>query len=262
MQTRRIYIGLFVAIAFLLACKREIDPPAFPADARINFFNAAHYPTPYIAVDASDAAHFQHPAVLDFFGRQSYPISLYGGEVKQGAIVYMSLPAGAHQFYFADTGKVLRTEKELDMQAGSYTALYLTDSLLHYDVIAVAANPFEQHPGKIKIRIINLVPDLLLNAKMVAGDGSQYSNGLPREIPYKTITSYFEPDTSQALNGSFFFRFYHQDANGEVLVGTAPAVKATPGRAYTVVVQGYRDQYSVSGIAFKKGITAVVRVEN
>lgn len=263
MQMRKIcYYGLFLAI-ILQACKRDVNELEFPADARVNFFNAAHYPTPYIALDVFDTAHFKSPAVFDFFGRNSYPYNMPASpEVGHGAIAYMSLPAGTHQFYFADTGKILRTERSLALEAGSYTTLYLTDSLLHYDVLEVPADPFEHHPGKVRIRIINLVPDVLLNTKMIAGDGSLYDDDLPREIPYKTITAAIEPGMEQALNGNFFFRFYHEGDAGEELIATVPAIRATPGRTYTIVVQGYRQDYAVPDAQFKKGITVTVRVDN
>lgn len=250
-------------IVILHACKKAVNELESPADARINFFNAAHYPTPYIALDAFDTAHFQPPAVFDFFGRNSYPYHMPASpEIGHGAIAYMSLPAGMHQFYFADTGKVLRMERSLTMQAGSYTTLYLTDSLLHYDLLEVPVNPFAHHPGKTRIRIINLVPDLVLNTKMIAEDGSQYDTDLPQGIRYKTIIPVIEPDAEQALNGNFFFRFYHESDSGKELVATVPAIKATPGRAYTIVVLGYRTNHVVSGTPFNKGVTVAVRVDN
>ena len=262
---------------FLSACKKnstaEEDNPA----AALNLYSASDVQVKqslnrYVFIDMPvDTVPAQNLAVPVFTNdQQEYPVVYHD---PYHLITYTRMTAGSHRLLFTDTGRLVIHDTALILAKDSYTTLYITDAghtgePASYQSLSVAEDRHGTR-GRVRVRVINLSPDIgSISCYQEKADGKTLFSPLPQQLAFCKASDYVELDTTGATDGKLNLRVIADDDPLNPLVLTR--IPASPGHAYVMVVQGFR-QATTRQVPFGKNadgslkyrttdITANVRV--
>jgi len=228
------------------ACSRSGDA-IYPEDGGLGFYNASQ-------VLREDVQGNNKPALIllnsntpidttDGMQQPDFRPAFNGSEVQQFFprkvinvtsppwMGYIRMYPGILQVAFLDTDSSLVLQTDVEVAAGKYSCLYLSDSLDTYYVTNVEDNSAPA-PQTVQLQVLQLSPDagtLLVKVN---------DQPLPQELGYRSrsgFQTYPVPDDVTAF--PLRIQVSRVETPDDIISRTT--INAMPGHSYTLIINGY-----------------------
>ncbi len=250
------------------ACSENIEPyePGDGQGAYVNFYHAMEAIRQGAAADSlyrDNMIYINDSIKGSMFNRVSsprfeyspqddvsqYPLTITGSPYvndyvsnwymdRRVDVYWLPLMAGDYRFIFTSRDKTFLKEDVVPLAPKSLNTLYITESPETEDAYAIVNVPVEVTgvPGKTKVNVVNLSPDLGKISVSWVGAGNETSL-MGENIGFGQYTRFAELDTADAAAGVFHIQVGKQ-GGGTLRSHSLPA---SPGGVYTVVLQGFSE---------------------
>lgn len=256
--------GMAGLLLCMIACRKEDVITGNGRDTYINFYNASEVLQQHAAYSGEnliiindtlpDVKQPQFSPSDDF---RQFPRHFTGSELVVDAIYppagatynvvyWMPMIADASRFIYTSVNKTYLKDTVLNLSPKTFTTQYLVESPGADDAYRILTVPVERQgtPGKVRVQVLNLSPDLgPLEVFLADEDGNRVNTSLPTDLSFGQHSSYAELDTAgaSATFGKLTLKFC-KSGNDETLLGRA--IDAVPNSSYIIVFQGFEQETS------------------